>query len=332
LQSDSLTKYKLKEEQLIFIISQPRSGSTYLQRLLSNNPKVNTCSEPWLLLQFANQIKPALLSAGFNNTLANDAFQDYLAKFPELDFKTAIKQLILKLYGPMALGYEYVIDKTPRYWELVEELPKLFPKSKIIILKRHPIDVLRSIIKTWDKDTVISLGEYANDLMLAPKKIQEFAEAQADNPNVKMLTYEALIQKPGETIQPLYAWLGLPYTDSVLQTEGNTKIKGKYGDPFQNAAETFENAREKSRNKKVSTAMEEFIVGYANFLTPEFLRDYGDYKITVARPTQIFNDFLDSQRPAAKLYAELAYVKHSTSFKLGSTLLGPYRFWKRMFK
>ena len=232
----------------------------------------------------------------------------------------------------MALGYEYVIDKTPRYWELVEELPKLFPKSKIIILKRHPIDVLRSIIKTWDKDTVISLGEYANDLMLAPKKIQEFAEAQADNPNVKMLTYEALIQKPGETIQPLYAWLGLPYTDSVLQTEGNTKIKGKYGDPFQNAAETFENAREKSRNKKVSTAMEEFIVGYANFLTPEFLRDYGDYKITVARPTQIFNDFLDSQRPAAKLYAELAYVKHSTSFKLGSTLLGPYRFWKRMFK
>ncbi|MRT17168.1 sulfotransferase [Vitellibacter sp. q18] len=322
----------MKEENLIFIISQPRSGSTYLQNLLSNNPWVNTCSEPWLLLQFANQIKPSLLSAGFNTTLANDAFHDYLTKFPELDFQADIKQIILKLYGPMARGYLYVIDKTPRYWELLEELPQLFPNSKIIVLKRHPVEVLRSIIKTWDRDTVPSLGEFANDLLYAPKRIHDFGILQRENPNVKLLKYEDLVSAPKAVIEPLYQWLGLEYSEAVLQTEANTKYKGKYGDPFQNGPADTQMLRAQHKEKPISEKMETFITGYRHYLTPDFLEAYGNYKIGNAEPTAIFNEFLDSQRPAPMLAKELAYVKNSTSFRLGKIVLGPFRMLSALLK
>ena len=37
-------------ENLIFIISQPRSGSTLLQRMLSGNKDIKTSAETWLML------------------------------------------------------------------------------------------------------------------------------------------------------------------------------------------------------------------------------------------------------------------------------------------
>ena len=37
-------------ENLIFIISQPRSGSTLLQRMLSGNKDIKASAETWLML------------------------------------------------------------------------------------------------------------------------------------------------------------------------------------------------------------------------------------------------------------------------------------------
>ena len=91
----------MKEENLIFIISLPRSGSTYLQSLLSNNKFINTCSEPWILLNYANQIKPSLLTCTFDNHLAVDALKNYQEKFPEIDFKDINKKFLLSLYAPL---------------------------------------------------------------------------------------------------------------------------------------------------------------------------------------------------------------------------------------
>ena len=150
----------MKEENLIFIVSQPRSGSTYLQNLLSNNKEINTCSEPWVLLNFANQIKPKLLQAKFDNELAINAFSHYQNKYSEFDFKEKQKQFLLSLYEPMFQGFNFVIDKTPRYWEILEDIVRIFPKSKVIILKRNPIDVARSMITTWKMESLQELNQF----------------------------------------------------------------------------------------------------------------------------------------------------------------------------
>ena len=69
----------MDEKKLIFIISQPRSGSTLLQSLLSNNDFVATTSEPWILIPFLSFLKgDTKLNANFK--LTKNAIIDFPSK------------------------------------------------------------------------------------------------------------------------------------------------------------------------------------------------------------------------------------------------------------
>lgn len=322
----------MKEEQLIFIISQPRSGSTYLQNLLSNNAEVNTCSEPWILLNFVNQIKPELVDAAFNNKLANSAFQDYLSKYPEIELNTAIKSLLLELYTPMAKGYNFVIDKTPRYWELMDELVELFPKSKFIILKRNPIDVVTSMIKTWNIKDLIELNQFRRDLLLAPKELHAFCEKNKQNENIYTLRYEDLTANTADEVKKLYDWIGIPFTPLVLNTENNNKYKGIYGDPYQNATVETDVLIKDAQKRELATHFKNFIIGYTHYLTPAFLKAYGDYSLYEGRPTQVFNDFISIKDNVGSLNKELRNLKNSTTYRIGKLVLAPFQFIKKIFR
>jgi hypothetical protein len=322
----------MKDEQLVFIISQPRSGSTYLQNLLSNNREVNTCSEPWVLLHFANQIKPELVNATFNNELAHNAFQEYLSKYPEIQVNITIKNLVLELYSPMAKGFNFVIDKTPRYWELLEEMVALFPKSKIIILKRNPIDVVTSIIKTWNVTNLFELNEFRRDLLLAPKQIHAFCEKNKKNKNVYTLCYEDLTTNLADEVKKLYDWIGISFTTMVLNTENNNKYKGKYGDPYQNAAVEANVLIKDAQKKEIAPDFKKFIIGYKHYLSTEFLKAYGDYSLSECHPTKVFNDYMAIKNNLIVLNKELHYLKQSTTYSVGKWMLAPFQFIKKMFR
>lgn len=40
----------MSDSNLIFLISQPRSGSTLLQKLIATSNQIDTLQEPWLML------------------------------------------------------------------------------------------------------------------------------------------------------------------------------------------------------------------------------------------------------------------------------------------
>ncbi|WP_373056914.1 sulfotransferase [Zunongwangia sp. H14] len=269
----------MKEENLIFIISLPRSGSTYLQNLLSNNDVVNTCSEPWILLNFINILKPSLVEATFDNELAIDAFKEYKNNFPEIDFEESNKQFLLSLYSPLIKNYDFIIDKTPRYWEIINEIRAFFPESKMIILKRNPLEVAKSIFKTWNASTSEKMLPYYRDLILGPVTISQFEESYSNNKNTYFVNYESLIENQDVQIKELYRWLGIPFNKINLNTQNNNKFKGKYGDPFQNSAEGYHNAKKIAEQKKLNKVQIRFLKGYAQFLGKDFLQKYGDYNL-----------------------------------------------------
>lgn len=285
----------MKEENLIFIISQPRSGSTYLQNLLSNNNDVSTTSEHWLLLNFANQFNSKLIKSAFENNLSTDAFNDFLQKHPNYNFKEHFKSFLLQIYNNTVLkpNHKFVIDKTPRYWEISEEIISFFPKSKVIILKRNPLNVLQSIIKTWDVKSLKHLNEYRRDLLLAPYKINEFSQKHKEEKNVYILKYEDLIVNLKQETKKIYDWIGLSFSETVLETKGNYKIQGKYGDPFQN---TNEYSKNKDKKLILTPDLNGIVEGYAAFLGEKFMNDYGEYKILKAQEfnnTNIFDKYLN---------------------------------------
>lgn len=322
----------MDESKLIFIISLPRSGSTYLQNLLSNNTQVNTCSEPWILLNFSSLIKPDLVQGTYDHKLAHSAFVDFLNKFPDAQFKERLKNMILNLYQPMSSGYEFVIDKTPRYWEMMDEILEWFPKCKIIILKRHPIDVATSIIKTWNVKKLSNLARYQRDLLLGPKRLHEFSIKHQTNPQVYDLTYENLIDDKCKETKNLYNWLGIEYHDGILDTDSNTKYKGLYGDPFQNELFNSESAVHRLKTSKLSRDLEEFILGYKHYLTIQFPTTYYNYEIQKGSETKIFNKFQIFSNDIDALNNRLLHIQESNSFKFVKIILYPIFLLKTFLK
>ncbi|WP_418511562.1 sulfotransferase family protein [Corallibacter sp.] len=313
----------MNESQLIFIISQPRAGSTYLQNLLSNNSKVNTCSEPWLMLHLSSLIKPELSQATYDSALANKAFEEYLKTHEALNFQEKKKQFLLSLYQPMQDGYTYVIDKTPRYWELLNELIALFPKSRFIILKRNPFHVITSIIKTWQVDSLKALRYYHRDILLAPKVLQDFCNTHQTNPQVYTLRYEDLISDTKHEVEKLYSWLEVPFTFEVLDSSKNNKYKGKYGDPYQNTdAKNIDALRQQAKEKPLDPLFMAFLSGYAKYVGENFLKDYGNYKCNVPfKETDAFNTYLDFDR----FEITQKFMKTSRAYKIGTIILKPIK-------
>ncbi|MEL6812389.1 MAG: sulfotransferase [Bacteroidota bacterium] len=333
----------MKEESLIFIVSQPRSGSTFLQRLISNHEKVNTTSEHWLMLNFANQLKPELVSTRFSNSLSNQAFNIYKEKYPELSFGEQMKAFILGLYDPLMKDFEFVIDKTPRYWEIIQELAQWFPKSKIIVLQRHPLDVATSMVKTWGISSLSKLNIYRRDLLLAPKELDEFLEAQKENPNIYGLTYEELLTDTEGKLKYILDWIGLDYHPSMLNVDANNKIKGAFGDPYQN--KEHQESMTTNQSFEDSDQFKEFLSGYANYLGRDYFDRFKKRALLSVKDTSAFRNFLQLgeqyeegffastdeklEHENRKLRSDLALMKNSSSYKLGRLLLSPFRLFKR---
>lgn len=63
---------------LIFLISQPRSGSTLLQKILSKSPDIATTSEPWISLHPIFSYKTNGISTVYNSKLAIEALAEFL--------------------------------------------------------------------------------------------------------------------------------------------------------------------------------------------------------------------------------------------------------------
>lgn len=270
----------MDESKLIFIVSQPRSGSTLTQKILSNNTYVDTVSEPWILLPFLSIYKPQLLDAGYNYPVAIKGFFDYLEKKNSTEqFTSEYKKFILSLYK-VSDPNQLFIDKTPRYYEILPEIIDLFPDAKFLILKRNPFASLHSMISTWSggKIDFKLFMRFYRDFLVAPFLIQEFCEKNISLTNVFQVKYEDIVSAPERVVERIYKWLDIPFTASVLNIEKNDKVKGIYGDdvykrePLKNIqVKRADSWREMLEDKELAA----FFSDYQKYLSEEFIKKYG---------------------------------------------------------
>jgi hypothetical protein len=71
-------KGKFSDEDLVFIISLPRSGSTLLQRILATRADFVTLSESWLLLPQIGLLFDEGIYAEYNQKLAITAITEFM--------------------------------------------------------------------------------------------------------------------------------------------------------------------------------------------------------------------------------------------------------------
>jgi hypothetical protein len=136
--SDSYSTDARLGENLIFLVSLPRSGSTLLQRILANHPDVHRTTEPWVMLHPLYALKQQGISAEYESDLARRALGEFLDATPggEETYVDALRAMASVLYGSalQPTGKQFFLDKTPRYFYILPELLRVFPKARFVLL------------------------------------------------------------------------------------------------------------------------------------------------------------------------------------------------------
>lgn len=222
---------------LIFLVSLPRSGSTMLQKVLSSNQDVHTTSEPWVALHPVYALREHGHSSEYNSQLAYRALHIFLGDLErgEETYYESLRLMLSHIYGTVLRQSKkkYFLDKTPRYYEIIPELHRLFPGAKLILLLRNPMAVLHSRINLLpDRKGGKGLKElnlYERDLLYGPGKLLDGIEVLGDN--CLVLKYEDFILHPDSELETLCKYLGITYSASMLEYNKGSPQVMKFGDP-----------------------------------------------------------------------------------------------------
>jgi hypothetical protein len=219
-------------ENLIFMISQPRAGSTMLQRMLGSHPDIHTVSEPWLMLHPLYALRSKGYEAEYNAHLAWLGGQSFLQTLPggETEYIEGIRRMYTYLYDRALLnsGKRYFLDKTPRYYFITSELHRTFPKACYIILLRNPLAVLISILNTWAGESRFSLYKFKYDLTRAPHLLLEAVDVLGKQ--CAVVHYEQLVRDPENQMRGICERLGIDFVPEMVAYGHHSLPRWRFGD------------------------------------------------------------------------------------------------------
>ncbi|MGD0667627.1 MAG: sulfotransferase [Bryobacteraceae bacterium] len=272
-------------ENLIFVISQPRAGSTMLQRVLSAHPEIHTVSEPWIALHPLFALRTAGIAADYNSDLARTATRDFLGRLPEGEeaYWEGVRRMLTHLYGRALgeAGKRIFLDKTPRYYFVIPELRRVFPRARFLFLLRNPLAVLSSILETWVRtDSALDLRNFRHDLMAAPALL--LAGIRSFGPTATVARYEELTAEPEKAVRRLCSEIGIGFYPEMIEYGaaaggeqwqfGDQGVVYRENRPMPGYAERWRSVL------KQSPAWEGWARCYLEALGPDLVRDLGyDY-------------------------------------------------------
>lgn len=310
-------------EELIFLISQPRSGSTLLQHILGSHEDILTLPEPWHMLHMVYANKSEGLNAEYNAAYAYKALQDFLNRIDggQDIYADATRKFALRLYRAALRGTNKSIflDKTPRYFLIIEELQSLFPKAKFIFLLRNPVSVFASILNDSFKGDwwrMITQEDRRKDLLLAPHKIMDGINRLGQS--AITVKYEELVMTPSVVIESLCNNLRIKYDAQMLEYGSKTKFdENSFGDSksvhkHTSAVNQYIDAWKSILDTKAKIALAK---AYLNLLGDDILSIYGETREQLNSQLTEQEKSIKSGRAASDTKTLEQLLKHGVTFK-----------------
>lgn len=279
----------------LFVFSLPRSGSTLLQRILAGHSDIATVSETWILLPLAYTLKNSGVFAEYSPLSHFRALDSLFRELPsgKRDYNRAIRAFADTIYAKLSGGEtRYFLEKTPRYYLILDEIADIFEDAKMIFLFRHPLAVLSSMIHSFNGGR---LGDYRHhiDAVKGPHLLA--AGYRKYGGSAIAVHYENLVTCPEDTIRRICDYLEIEYTPSMVEDFSRVHLGGVMGDAIgskqYNNVETV--TREKWKTVLGTTYRRNYARRYINALGRETIKTLG-YSIDGIR------DEIDSIRPVAK--------------------------------
>ena len=210
----------------LFVVSMWRSGSSLLYALLNKHPRVELMYEADLLMLKAVFLKPrAFCDWAERWEFWNEAFQRHGLEPKDAgegisDFPSAFKaahQLYAKRHGAAIWG-----DKSPNYYDRLNEMADDFPEARFIIVWRDPKGTANSILRAASLgNSYFSRKGSAHCALLGYEVFKkECDRLVARGKAVCQVSYEDLIQDTPSVMRRVCEFLKISYDDSLSTLEG----------------------------------------------------------------------------------------------------------------
>jgi hypothetical protein len=216
----------------IFIFSLPRAGSTLLQRILMSHREICSISEPWILLPQVYATKNHGTLSEYSSLTSQIGIKDFIENLPNKkeSYINAQRNFIYSLYAMQCKNNEkYFLDKTPRYYLIIDEIVELFPDAKFIFLFRNPVQVFASIVNTWGKGRFRNIITTYDDLIKGTKQL---SEAYLKYKHISYsVQYEDLILNSNDKLNEISNYLEIPLQNDLVSNFSSQNTIGTLGDP-----------------------------------------------------------------------------------------------------
>ena len=207
---------------LVFLVGCPRSGTTWLQKLLASHPKIQSAQESHF---FSLYIGPQLRAWRMQRTEtfnANGHAAGPPAYFSDDEFLAILKNYLCNLLRPIFERLnpgDLFLEKTPSHGLFIPEITELLPGSRFIHILRDPRDVVVSLMaasRSWGAGWAPKNIEIAIAMWL--QHVQA-VRASAQNLSVDEffeVTYEKLWSSPADVLTDIAKFLGVSWDPETL--------------------------------------------------------------------------------------------------------------------
>jgi hypothetical protein len=259
--------------------------------------KINSVSEPWLLLPLFYTLKSKGSFAEYNSSICYNSIQDFIKELPnkEKDYLESIKSFTEFLYNKTTGDKTiFFLDKTPRYYFIIPEIAKTFPDAKFIFLFRNPLSIISSMVETWHNGKFILDSNY-KDLYIGPKLLTDGYKLLKEK-SIK-INYEKLVKDPDEELKKIFKYLELDFDKNIKNNFQNSKLLGGAGDPFKDKYRKIQkNSIDEWKNTLNTKFRQKYVKKYLNYLGDELINSLGYNK------NELINEVLKIKRDYKKSF------------------------------
>lgn len=239
---------------LVFMVGLPRSGTTWLQKLLGNHPDIGTAQESHLFNHFlGSQINAWDHMVDFEDGRGGIGVPAYQEEPEFLDMLHRQVREVLSKCDEYGKGSVFV-EKTPDHIRHILDIQRVVPEARIILMMREPADIIESMLSAgsgwgrhWAPGSIVSairLCYYFSRKASADYEI-------ADQSKIHVVRYEDLREDSAGVLKGLLQFMNVDSGDESIMHMQNSKFElHRYGEFARIAGSTLVEEPEGFARKK----------------------------------------------------------------------------------
>jgi len=200
----------------VFIVGMPRSGTTLIETILARHPQVYAGGE----MSHMSDVEHALLNwARTNRNYAGGPY-DMLKDIPHEFFSRNAAAVLNRVATAAGRPFSVFTDKWPANSQRLGLISLLFPKARIIYVRRHPLDCcISNLFQHFTRGNGFA---FRQDLL--GERYRQVAETmqiwkQTLALPILDVSYEALVTNPEPVIRNIVGFAGLDWDAACLSPE-----------------------------------------------------------------------------------------------------------------